>query len=274
VANILITGSNSGFGRLAVLTLARQGHRVVATMRTVSKGDELRRLAEDEGLDIEVRHLDVTDPGSIGAAMVDPLDIDVLVNNAGFEVQGAIEQVDDVLMHRQLETNVMGPLRTMRAVLPAWSQRGSGVVVNVSSIAGRVAPPYSGAYAASKHALEALSESLHFEVSHLGLRVHLIEPGRFPTNFHDNIVFPPSWGGSSHEDRAVAFRESLTSLDGGGAPADPQAVADAIARAAIDPSTPFRTLVGGDAELIDATKASMSFEDFEATMRNALDWHD
>ncbi len=274
MANIFITGSNSGFGRLTVLTLARQGHRVIATMRTVSKGDELRRIAEEEGLDVEVRHLDVTDPGSIGAAMVDPLDIDVLVNNAGFEVQGAIEQVDDVLMHRQLETNVMGPLRTMRAVLPAWSQRGSGVVVNVSSIAGRVAPPYSGAYAASKHALEALSESLHFEVSHLGLRVHLIEPGRFPTNFHDNIVFPSSWRGSSHEERALTFRESLTSLDGGTAPADPQAVADAIARAAIDPSTPFRTLVGGDAELIDATKASMSFEDFEATMRNALDWHD
>ncbi|MEE3276080.1 MAG: SDR family oxidoreductase [Actinomycetota bacterium] len=274
MTSILITGSNSGFGRLAALCLARKGHRVIATMRTLAKGEELRSTAEDEGLTIETRQLDVTDLASVEACLADPNEIDVLVNNAGFEVQGAIEQVDDVLMQRQLETNVMGPLRTMRAVLPAWCERGSGVIVNVSSIAGRVAPPYSGAYAASKHALEALSESLHFEVSHLGLRVHLIEPGRFPTNFHENIVSPPSWRGSSHEDRALAFRESLTSLDGGGAPADPQAVADAIARAALDPSTPFRTLVGGDAELIDATKASMSFEDFEATMRNALDWHD
>ena len=274
MANILITGSNSGFGRLAVLTLARQGHQVVATMRTVSKGEDLRRLAEKEGLDIEIRQLDVTEPDSVEASIGDPADIDVLVNNAGFEVQGAIEQIDDVLMQRQLDTNVIGPLRTMRAVLPAWSERGSGVVVNVSSIAGRVAPPYSGVYAASKHALEALTESLHFEVSHLGLRVHLIEPGRFPTNFSDNIVFPPAWKDSPHEDRALAFRESLTSLDGGGPPADPQSVADAIARAAIDPSTPFRMLVGGDAELIDATKSSMSFEDFETTMRTALDWHD
>jgi len=274
MANILITGTNSGFGRLAVLTLARQGHQVVATMRTVSKGDDLRRLGDEEGLDIEIRQLDVTDPDSVEAAMADPDDIDVLVNNAGFEVQGAIEQIDDVLMQRQLETNVMGPLRTMRAVLPAWSERGSGVVVNVSSIAGRVAPPYSGAYAASKHALEALTESLHFEVSHLGLRVHLIEPGRFPTNFFDNIVFPSAWKDSPHEDRALAFRESLTSLDGDGTPADPQSVADAIARAVTDPSTPLRTLVGGDAELIDVTKTSMSFEDFETTMRTALDWHD
>ena len=162
MANILITGSNSGFGRLAVLTLARQGHQVVATMRTVSKGEDLRRLAEKEGLDIEIRQLDVTEPDSVEASIGDPADIDVLVNNAGFEVQGAIEQIDDVLMQRQLDTNVIGPLRTMRAVLPAWSERGSGVVVNVSSIAGRVAPPYSGAYAASKHALEALTESLHF----------------------------------------------------------------------------------------------------------------
>ena len=221
-----------------------------------------------------IRQLEGCDPASVKACRADPLDIDVLVNNAGFEVQGAIDQIDDSLMERQLETNVKGPLRTMRDVIPTWSERGSGVIVNVSSIAGRVAPPYSGAYSASKHALEAMTESLHFEVSHLGIRVHLIEPGRFLTNFDDNVVFPQSWNGSPHEDRALAFRESLTSLDGDGPPADPQTVADAIARAATDPSMPFRTLVGADSELIDATKTSMSFEDFENTMRPALDWHD
>ncbi len=119
-----------------------------------------------------------------------------------------------------------------------------------------------------------MSESLHFEVSQLGIRVHLIQPGRFATGFQDNIVHPASWTGSAQEQRALAFRNSLTSLDGGGPPSDPQAVADAIARAATDPSMPFRTLVGEDAALIDATKTSMSFEDFETTMRTALDWHD
>ena len=274
MTRILVTGSNSGFGRLAALSLARADHQVIATMRTLAKGEELRSTAEEEGLGIEIRQLDVCDPDSVDTCMADPLDIDVLVNNAGFEVQGAIDQIDDALMQRQLETNVMGPLRTMRAVLPGWSERGSGVIVNVSSIAGRVAPPYSGAYSASKHALEAITEALHFEVSHLGIRVHLIEPGRFATNFQDNIVFPESWDGSPQQQRALAFRESLTSLDGDGPPADPQTVADAIVRAATDPSMPFRTLVGTDAELIDATKTSMSFEDFETTMRTALDWHD
>ena len=270
----LITGSNSGFGRLAALSLAREGHQVIATMRNLAKGEELRSNAEDEGLTIETRQLDVCDADSVEACMADPLDIDVLINNAGFEVQGAIDQIDDTLMQRQFETNVMGPLRTMRAVVPTWSKRGHGVIVNVSSIAGRVAPPYSGAYAASKHALEAMTEALHFEVSHLGIRVHLIEPGRFATTFQDNIVFPEGWNGSPQQQRALAFRESLTSLDSDGSPADPQVVADSIFRAATDPSTPFRTLVGVDAELIDATKTSMSFEDFETTMRTALDWHD
>ncbi|MEE1566095.1 MAG: SDR family NAD(P)-dependent oxidoreductase, partial [Acidimicrobiales bacterium] len=116
MARVLITGSNSGFGRLAALSLSRGGHQVIATMRTPAKGEELRSTAEDEGLGIEIRQLDVCDPDSVEACIADPLDIDVLVNNAGFEVQGAIEQIDDALMQRQFETNVMGPLRTMRAV--------------------------------------------------------------------------------------------------------------------------------------------------------------
>ena len=98
MATILITGSNSGFGRLAALTLARGGHDVIATMRTPSKGEDLQRLADDEGLSIEIRHLDVTDPASVEGCLADPHEIDVLVNNAGFEVEGAIEQIDDSLM--------------------------------------------------------------------------------------------------------------------------------------------------------------------------------
>ena len=116
----------------------------------------------------------------------------------------------------------------------------------------------------------------------MGIRVCVIEPGRFSTGFFENIVRPDLWEGSSHQQRATAFREALLNLDNlgnegtgeGGAPPDPQIVADAIVRAVKDPTTPFRTLVGQDAELIDATKTSMSFEDFEATMRAALDWHD
>ncbi|MEM9464774.1 MAG: SDR family oxidoreductase [Actinomycetota bacterium] len=274
MARILITGSNSGFGLLATLTLARQGHDVVATMRNPAKAGALEAAAAAEDLGIEIRVLDVDDQASVDAAFADAAEIDVLVNNAGFEVRAPIEQLTDELMYAQLETNVMGPLRTMRAVLGPWRERGSGVVVNVSSIAGRVGTPYAGAYAASKYALEAMSESLHFEMSTFGIRVHLIEPGRFDTGFGDKIIQPDAFAGSIHEERHDAFRAALGALDGGGPPADSQEVADAIVRAATDPDAPFRTLCGDDARLIDGAKTAMSFEDFETTMRTTLNWHD
>jgi NAD(P)-dependent dehydrogenase (short-subunit alcohol dehydrogenase family) len=280
--SVLITGSNTGFGKLAAISLARAGKKVIATMRDLSKGDDVLRAAREEELSIEIRQLDVCNPEMVADCLSDANEIEAIVNNAGFEVQASIEQLEDELMWKQLDTNLLGPLRLIRTVLPIWGQRGSGVIVNVSSIAGRSAPPYSGSYAASKHALEALSESLHFEVSHLGIRVCVIEPGRFSTGFFENIVRPDSWEGSQHQERALAFREALLKLDnisdsetdtGSGSP-DPQDVADAIVRAVTDPTMPFRTLVGKDAELIDATKTSMSFEDFETTMRTALDWYE
>ena len=163
MARILITGSNSGFGRLAALTLARSGHEVIATMRNPAHADAL--LAEADGLWVEVRTLDVCDSASVDAALHDATTIDVVVNNAGFEVQSAVEQLTDEILRHQLDTNVVGPMRCIRAVMPAWRERGSGVIVNVSSIAGRVGSPYAGAYSASKFALEGLTESLHFEVS-------------------------------------------------------------------------------------------------------------
>jgi len=274
MSRVLITGTNSGFGKLAAIGLARLGHDVIATMRSPEKGAELAAVVDAEGLQIELRPLDVADPASVEAALADASEIDVLVNNAGFEVQSAVEQLTDELLRHQLDTNVAGPVRCIRAVMPAWRARGSGVIVNVSSIAGRVGSPYSGAYSASKFALEGLSESLHFEVSTAGVRVHLIEPGAFSTDFRDNIVRPDSWAGSVHEQRAERFRDARGALAGDGPPADPQDVADAIVRAATDPTTPFRTLVGADAVLIDSVKSSMSFEDFDATMRSTLDWHE
>ena len=273
MARIFITGSNSGFGKLAALTLARDGHEVVATMRNPANAAEL--LAEADGLSVEVRTLDVCDADSVDAALHDAATIDVLVNNAGYEVQSAVEQLTDEILLRQLDTNVVGPMRCIRAVMPAWRERGSGVIVNVSSIAGRVGSPYAGAYSASKFGLEGMTESLHFEVSTAGIRVHLIEPGSFATGFQDKIVRPDSWTGSIHEARAHRFRDARGALHDPNAPApDPQDVADAIVRAATDPTMPFRTLVGGDAQLIDGVKSSMSFEDFEAAMRTTLDWHD
>jgi NAD(P)-dependent dehydrogenase (short-subunit alcohol dehydrogenase family) len=274
MTRILITGSNSGFGNLAALTLARQGHEVIATMRNLAKGDELRATAEAEHLPIEIRRLDVSDATSVADAVGDPSGIDVVVNNAGFEVAGALELVDDELWTRQLDTNVLGPMRVIRAVLPAWRRRGSGTIVNVSSIAGVVGSPFGGAYSASKHALEGLSEVLHFETSGFGIRVRLVEPGRFDTGFHDNIVTVDGWEDSEYFDMATRFRESQGVLSGDGPAPDPQDVADAIVRAALDADAPFRNFVGADAQLIHSVKASMSFEEFETVMRDTLDWHE
>ena len=163
-------------------------------MRDAAKGGELTAACASEGLDIEIRTLDVCDDVSVAAALHDADTLDVIVNNAGFEVQAAIELVDDELLARQFQTNIHGPMRLIRKVLPVWRNRGSGTIVNVSSIAGRVGAPYGGAYSASKFALEALSEALHFEVGQLGINVRLIEPGRFDTGFHANIVTPDGWG--------------------------------------------------------------------------------
>ena len=274
MTRVLITGSNSGFGKLAALSLARQGHDVIATMRTVAKGDDLRSTAEAEGLPIEIRRLDVSDPVSVAEGIGNPTDVDVVVNNAGFEVSGALELVDDELWTRQLDTNVLGPMRVIRHVLPAWRDRGSGTIVNVSSIAGIVGSPFGGAYSASKHALEALSEVLHFETSGFGIRVRLVEPGLFDTGFHDNIVTVDGWEGSDYFDRAARFRDSQGVLSGDGPAPDPQDVADAIVRAALDSDAPFRNFVGNDALLIHSVKSSMPFEEFESVMRSTLDWHE
>ena len=195
--------------------------------------------------------------------------IDILVNNAGFEIRGPIEAATDAEARRQFETNVFGLLAVTRAVLPGMRERGSGVVVNLSSIAGLVAAPFAGLYSASKHAVEALSESLHYEVAPFGIRVALVEPGGFATDFSANVIEADAFTSDSlyrdYADRFAGALEKLTRPDGEAA--DAQIVADVIVRVATDASAPLRTLVGGDAEMIMAVRNSNDFEGFEQTMR-------
>ena len=160
--NLLITGANSGFGLLTAEKFARAGHTVHAGLRNASKGEALEALRA-EGLPVIPVSLDVTDAGSIAAAVASAgstAPIDVLVNNAGFEVRGPVETLEDDLLKRQFDTNVLGVVRLIRAVVPAMRVRGAGTIINVSSVAGHISAPFSGAYSASKHAVEALSEAL------------------------------------------------------------------------------------------------------------------
>ncbi len=269
----LITGANGGFGHLSTLSLARAGHDVIATMRNLDKGDALRTAFDAEGLSAEFRRLDVCDEDSVREAIGDANELDAVVNNAGFEVRAPIEEVDDDLVVAQFDTNVRGPMRVMRAVLPAWRERGSGVIVNVTSVAGVVGVPFGGIYAASKHALEGITESMFWEVSPFGIRLALIEPGAFETAFEANTVNPPGWDTSPYRANADRFRESMGNLSGG-VPQDNQLVADAIVEAVTNPDAPFRTKVGVDADLVIDTYRSMPFEDFEAAMRGALNFYD
>ncbi|MDO8613577.1 MAG: SDR family oxidoreductase [Dehalococcoidia bacterium] len=268
---VLITGSNSGIGRATAELLAGRGYRVIATMRTLDKGRDLAEGASNRGWDLSVVPLDVRSDESVREAFRQAGDVDVLVNNAGFEVWGALDEltVDDLV--DQFETNVYGPFRCISAVLPAMRQRGSGVIVNVSSVAGRVAAPLNGAYAASKHALEALSESLHFECGHFGVRVHVVQPGAIETAFSDNRRLV----GAAAGDESSPYRELITQWEqafgqlllGGRSPAT--AVAGAILEA-IEKGDKLRYPVGADAQMVLMARKQMDDETFEATMRQRL----
>ncbi len=188
---ILITGTSSGFGLLTAARLASAGHNVFATMRDLSKQGALLNEVQKRAGKVTVLKLDVTDEFSASStvAMITALAgrIDVVVNNAGFGMGGFFEDLTDDDIRKQFETNFFGVQNVARAVLPVMRKQGSGTIINISSIAGIYALPAFGAYAASKWALEAFSESLYYEVKPFGIQVAMIEPGTYNTPiFHDN----------------------------------------------------------------------------------------
>jgi NAD(P)-dependent dehydrogenase (short-subunit alcohol dehydrogenase family) len=193
--------------------------------------------------------------------------LDAIVNNAGIFGAGPVEGYPLDRIRQIFETNTLGPLRIIQAVLPAWRKRGSGVIVNVSSVSGRVSPPLEAAYSASKFALEAFTESLHLEVRHFGIRCVLIEPGTIapgtkPIELHqgpaDYAALLEQWAGAR------------TKMTGPSGRTEPEVVALAIARAIEDPATPFRVPVGQDAEMILGLRRSFDDQGFEDAMRKAV----
>jgi NAD(P)-dependent dehydrogenase (short-subunit alcohol dehydrogenase family) len=269
--SVLLTGTSTGIGRAAAEMLAGKGYRVLATMRTPEKGQDLAQAAKANGWDLTVLPLDVRDHASVRTALEQAGDIDVLVNNAGFEVWGPLEEmtVDD--LKDQFETNVYGPFRLITAVLPRMRQRGGGVIVNVSSVAGRVSAPLNGLYSASKFALEALSETIHYEAGHFGVRCHIVEPGGVATPFPDNRRLV----GAAAGDEGSPYRELITQWDAaaerltGGARAQPEEVAAAILDA-IETGDKLRYPVGQDANLVFTARKAMDDAQFESVMRQQL----
>jgi len=190
--SILITGATAGIGRFAALYLAKKGYRVFAAGRSEAALESLR--GEAKGLSLEAFRLDVTDAASIESARslvderTDGAGVDVLINNAGFGIAAPIELTEDADLRRLFETNVFGLMAVTRAFLPAMRRRGSGRVINVSSVGGRLTFPFFGAYNATKYAVESLSDALRIELRAFGIDVVLIEPGVIRSEFADRSV--------------------------------------------------------------------------------------
>jgi NAD(P)-dependent dehydrogenase (short-subunit alcohol dehydrogenase family) len=188
----VVTGSSSGIGFKTALTLARNGFQTYATMRNIAKSENIKSIATKENLPIYIEQLDVTDNKSVTnaiQAIVSKADrIDVLVNNAGYALTGAFEDLAIEEIKAQYETNLFGLIRTSQAVLPIMRKQKSGVIVNISSGAGRFGYPGGSAYVSTKFAVEGLSESMAYEIEPFGIKVILIEPGVIKTNIANGMV--------------------------------------------------------------------------------------
>jgi len=279
MAVVLITGCSSGFGKLAALEFARRGDNVFASMRNTVKAGELQEAAKAEKLEVNVVELDVTKTESANRAVEDVLAragrIDTLVNNAGIGTHGPVEDYDDDEVEANFDTNLLCVIRVTHAALPAMRQQGSGHIINVSSLAGRVSSPFGGVYSASKHALEALSDALYYELHPFGVRVSIVEPGGFETEFSRNHGAARRFNeGSPYVQLERRFADASSRLPGAGGPADPQIVANIIADAAHAAEPKRRYLAGRDAEIIAGLHKQASDEDFEKAMRTTLDFWD
>lgn len=262
-AIVLITGASTGFGRDAAVRLARRGHRVAATMREIAGRNrghcaDLRERAAAEGLPLEVLELDVTSEESVRTAVAATIEtfgaIDVAINNAGFTGVGVTEGYTPEQFQQMFDVNVFGPVRVSRAVLPHMRNRKSGLLIHVSSGAGRLAVPAMAAYCASKFAVEAIADAYHFELRPFGIESVLVEPGIYRTPIFDKSMQPADaervagYGDAGEYAGRVfgVFQSAISEPDNPGS----EEVAEAFVRLVeMEPgSRPLRTIVSAPLE--------------------------
>ncbi len=259
MSTILVTGASRGIGLATALAFARAGHTVAATMRNPAAAPELARAAAAERLAVSVFTMDVDDDAAVPQAMrrieAELGPIEVLINNAGIERMGSVEEMPVSAFREVMETNCFGAIRCIQAVLPGMRERRSGCIVNVTSISGRLASSPMGAYAASKFALEAVSECLAQEVKPYGIRVCVVEPGIIDTDMArdisaagDESVYP------NQRRMAAMFVAALQH------PTPPGVVADKLVEIVGSGSWQFRHPVGPDAAPFMQWRAALSDE--------------
>ncbi len=263
---ILITGCSSGFGKLTAHTFLKAEWNVVASMRAPEKTPELA-----DGDRMLVLKLDVTDPESISSAFAAAHArfgrIHAVVNNAGYGADGLFEQAGDADVRAMFETNVFGPMNVMREALPGMRAAGDGAIVNVTSMAGHMGLPGHAIYAASKHALIGLTESMALEYRPLGVRIHSVAPGAYPTTaFTDNTDNRLEVGDAQLVEFSRRLRAQITAVgeqmaNRGGSLADPQEVADRIFQC-VAGDAPINNPTGADAEMLIAMMGQDRRQDF------------
>jgi NAD(P)-dependent dehydrogenase (short-subunit alcohol dehydrogenase family) len=248
---VLTTGANSGIGLATVLELARRGFHSIGSVRSEAKADIVHKAAAEAGVQVQTILLDVTDAEQCDRA-VGGLHLYGLVNNAGYAVTGAVEDVEDDEARALFETMVHAPMRLARLALPAMREAGGGRIVNVSSIAGRTSMPFAGHYTGAKHALEALSDALRMEVAGAGVKVVLVEPGGFKTGIWEEFerdIAKRESAGSRYGDaykRSLQGQKLLEPIMG-----NPDACAKVIATALTTRFPRSRYLVGLDAQAMN-----------------------
>lgn len=260
MASVLITGTSKGIGLETALAFGRAGHRVHATMRNPSQSPALAETAARENLPITVSTMDVDSDASVNDAIATILKsgpVDVLVNNAGVEGVGPIEQFPLASFRAIMETNYFGALRCIQALVPEMRQRQTGCIINVSSVAGRLSCPPLTSYCASKWALEALSEGLAGELKTFNIRVAIVEPGIIDTAMAQRIGVPAAESPYGQTARfAALFSKSLET------PVPPSLVAEKILEVAQSESWQLRHPVGPDAVGFLEWRKGMSDEEW------------
>jgi NAD(P)-dependent dehydrogenase (short-subunit alcohol dehydrogenase family) len=256
---VLITGSSRGIGLETALAFGRAGYQVFATLRNLDAASELKQKIQEEALPIYPHTMDVNSEESVKsciAGLIKSFGIDVLVNNAGIAPNGSVEELPIEVFKNIMDTNYFGAIRCIKAVLPAMREKRSGCIINVSSVAGKIANTPLGAYSASKHALEAISEALAEEVKPFNIRVGIVEPGIIDTDMAHDIenestsIYPQvrRFGG--------LFAASLQN------PTSASVVADKILEIAESGTWQLRHPVGPDAIPFIGWRASMTDEEW------------
>ena len=263
----IVTGTSSGIGLETAIHFAKNGFKTYATMRNTSKSDVIKKRSQDENVPIEILQLDVNDDLSVKNAIETVLQkdgrIDVLVNNAGYALFGAVEDLSSAEVSDQFNTNVLGPYRTSREVLPIMRKQNSGRIITISSIAGFIGIPAGSAYSASKFAVEGFTESLRQEVSKYGIHACVVEPGAIKTPIMESSpMAKKAQENPTYSELYEGLGKTMQNmLENNASP--PSVVAQQVLEAATSQNPNTRYTAGEDAKMMEKARKEMSDKDFE-----------